>query len=86
MTSKRAVAQLLQHLSAAGVTHVPRVDLQKRVIAAVAEVSVAAPGVRSALPHQLEQRRHPRGLYRRDPPPRPLAAWLLRGRSDGLPV
>jgi len=47
MTSKRAVAQLLQHLSAAGVTHVPRVDLQKRVIAPVVEGSAAASGVRS---------------------------------------
>lgn len=50
MTSKRAVAQLLQHLSAAGITHLPRVDLQRRTVAPVAEEasgprSVGRPGV-----------------------------------------
>ena len=30
MTTKRALAQLLRHLAAAGITHVPKVDLSKR--------------------------------------------------------
>ncbi len=48
MTSKRAVAQLLQHLSAAGVTHLPRVDLQKRVITPAGDGTSTAEGVRPA--------------------------------------
>ncbi|MFM7055434.1 MAG: uracil-DNA glycosylase [Planctomycetota bacterium] len=44
MTGKRAVAQLLQHLSAAGVTHVPKVDLQRRSPAAVADAAASPPG------------------------------------------
>lgn len=87
MTSKRAVAQLLQHLSAAGVTHVPRVDLQKRAIAAVAEASVAAPGVRSvpaisagtaAAPAGVASSRSSTQAARSAAPPKPLR------RASGL--
>ncbi|MFM8475868.1 MAG: uracil-DNA glycosylase, partial [Planctomycetaceae bacterium] len=45
MASKRAVAQLLQHLTAAGVTHIPKVELQKRVVVPTAEGPVAVSGV-----------------------------------------
>ena len=44
MLSKRTVAQLLQHLTAAGVTHIPKVELQKRVAVATADGTVVVSG------------------------------------------
>ena len=42
MTTRRALAQLLKHLAAAGVTHVPKVDLSKRPVVQSAGAAPAA--------------------------------------------
>lgn len=46
MTTKRALVQLLRHLAAAGVTHIPQVDLTRRggVSAGVGSVAASGPG------------------------------------------
>lgn len=43
MNNKRAIAQLLQHLSGAGITHVPRVDFPKPVKPATKSTTKSAP-------------------------------------------
>lgn len=51
MTTKRALAQLLKHLAAAGVTHLPKVDLSKRpVIQTPGALSVSGNTAAPALP------------------------------------
>ncbi|MGB0739580.1 MAG: hypothetical protein ACPGXX_05870, partial [Planctomycetaceae bacterium] len=53
MTSKRAVAQLLQMLQATGVSHVPRVTPPARRAPAAAKAGTAA---KPGRPHQASQK------------------------------